>query len=208
MDRSAKILLAGSLMTAGIATALLFRHPATRVNSPELPPAEQFMAGHPVPSPTAQQATGVSSAWATEAGPAALPPAIKPIDPVEPPPSLAPSYLPPHPAGSTGAILPQLRAEPSTSDPAPAVRTHRIVDGDTLPDLAARYLGSRDRYLEIYEANRGRLASPDLLPIGLELIIPPANRPDQPTSPPLVPVPQGASAQAGAPSPPRGSSDS
>jgi nucleoid-associated protein YgaU len=49
---------------------------------------------------------------------------------------------------------------------------HRIVDGDTLPQLAQRYLGSAERQGEIFEANRGVLSSPDLLPIGAMLKIP------------------------------------
>jgi hypothetical protein len=57
------------------------------------------------------------------------------------------------------------------------VRTHKIVDGDTLTALADRYLGSPDRYLEIYEANRDQLPTPELLPIGIELTIPPRRRP-------------------------------
>ena len=54
----------------------------------------------------------------------------------------------------------------------PAARLHRVTDGDTLPDLAQKYLGRPDRYLELYEANRRTLAGPDLLPIGAELVIP------------------------------------
>lgn len=49
---------------------------------------------------------------------------------------------------------------------------HRIRDGDTLSGLARRYLGSRERYWEIYDANRDRLKDPDLLPIGVDLHIP------------------------------------
>ena len=52
------------------------------------------------------------------------------------------------------------------------VRTHKIVDGDTLADLAERYLGDADRYLEIYEANRDLLPSPGVLPIGVEIRLP------------------------------------
>lgn len=51
-------------------------------------------------------------------------------------------------------------------------RTHRIVDGDTLPDLAQRYLGDKSRALEIFEANRHILPSPEILPIGQEIRIP------------------------------------
>jgi len=56
------------------------------------------------------------------------------------------------------------------AQPAPVV--HRIVDGDTLRDLAARYLGSEARYLEIFEANRDLLVRPDLLPLGVKIRIP------------------------------------
>ncbi len=51
---------------------------------------------------------------------------------------------------------------------------HKIVDGDTLRDLAQRYLGSPDRAREIFELNRDVLNDPRLLPIGGELKIPPS----------------------------------
>ena len=51
------------------------------------------------------------------------------------------------------------------------IRTHKVVDRDTLPALAARYLGSPERADEIYQANRDVLHSPELLPIGVELKI-------------------------------------
>jgi hypothetical protein len=50
---------------------------------------------------------------------------------------------------------------------------HKIADGDTLSKLAATYLDASDRYLEIFELNRDVLTTPDLLPIGRELKIPP-----------------------------------
>ncbi len=82
-------------------------------------------------------------------------------------------------------------------------RTHTVIDGDTLTALAARYLGSSDRYRELFAANRKLLASPDLLPIGAVLEIPPMQiaigSPSAPLeadvpakAPPLVPVPKGA----------------
>ena len=55
--------------------------------------------------------------------------------------------------------------------------THTVVDGDTLPALAERYLGASDRANELFEANRQTLTDPSLLPIGVELKIPPRNRP-------------------------------
>jgi len=73
-----------------------------------------------------------------------------------------------------------------------ARRVHKIVNGDSLPSLAKRYLGNEDRAGEIFEANRDVLSSPDALPIGVELRIPPrdarksAAKPSP--NPPLVPI--------------------
>jgi nucleoid-associated protein YgaU len=71
--------------------------------------------------------------------------------------------------------------------PLSVTRTHVVVDGDTLTGLAARYLGSSDRYREIFAANRQILPTPDLLPIGATLKIP---SPDSGTaSEPAAPQP-------------------
>lgn len=51
--------------------------------------------------------------------------------------------------------------------------SHVVSDGDTLERLAERYLGAPSRAGELFELNRDRLASPDLLPIGLVLKTPP-----------------------------------
>jgi nucleoid-associated protein YgaU len=57
--------------------------------------------------------------------------------------------------------------------PADALRTHVVIDGDTLTRLADRYLDDSDRSTEIYGLNRDLLTNPELLPIGVELRIPP-----------------------------------
>lgn len=49
---------------------------------------------------------------------------------------------------------------------------HEVQPGDTLSGLAGRFLGSTARYVELYEANRHILASPDDLRIGMRLVIP------------------------------------
>jgi nucleoid-associated protein YgaU len=61
-------------------------------------------------------------------------------------------------------------AEPPTDNPPP--RTHWITDGDTLQELAFRFLGDRNRWREIREANRDVLTTDDILPIGKEIRIP------------------------------------
>ena len=58
---------------------------------------------------------------------------------------------------------------------------HRVVDGDTLPALAARYLGDAALADQIWEANRDKLSeNPNWLPIGAELEIPPPAPPENP----------------------------
>jgi hypothetical protein len=65
--------------------------------------------------------------------------------------------------------------EPASGLDDSSLRTHVVADGDTLTQLAIRYLGQAERYAEIYQLNREVLASPDLLPIGAVLRIPPRN---------------------------------
>lgn len=74
-----------------------------------------------------------------------------------------------------------------------APRIHKIVNGDSLPALARRYLGSENRATDIFEANRDVLSSPDALPLGIELKIPPRGAPKAraagaPTPAGLVPI--------------------
>jgi hypothetical protein len=61
---------------------------------------------------------------------------------------------------------------PSQFPAADGALRHVVVDGDTLGDLAARYLGRAEAATEIFELNRHVLATPDLLPIGAVLKIP------------------------------------
>jgi nucleoid-associated protein YgaU len=85
----------------------------------------------------------------------------------------AADFAPQHPMSpqSFSATL-----KPSTNPPRPeltgVLRVHTVVDGDSLPKLAARYLRDAKRSSEIFTLNRDVLKSPDLLPIGIELKIP------------------------------------
>jgi nucleoid-associated protein YgaU len=50
--------------------------------------------------------------------------------------------------------------------------THTVVAGDTLGGISKRWLGSAGRYMEIYEANKQQLRSPDAISVGQVLVIP------------------------------------
>lgn len=83
----------------------------------------------------------------------------------------------------------QFASEDSPSEPIPLTKTqadeasaaiepsrdtliHHVEAGDTLRKLAERYLGDREKYQAIFEANAKILPDPRLLPIGVDLQIP------------------------------------
>src|SRR6476469_2360197 len=49
---------------------------------------------------------------------------------------------------------------------------HTVVAGETLSKLAKSYLGDAKRYMEIFNANKDTLSSPDLIKVGQRLTIP------------------------------------
>jgi hypothetical protein len=61
----------------------------------------------------------------------------------------------------------------------PAMRRHRLTDGDSLESLAERYLGDSSRAREIFEVNREILPAADLLPLGKIIRIPPREAADE-----------------------------
>jgi nucleoid-associated protein YgaU len=70
------------------------------------------------------------------------------------------------------------------------VRRHRIVEGDTIRDLAQHYLGDANRYMDLFKVNANVLTQPGVLPLGEYLIIPPAaaaSVPGPTVSPPAPP---------------------
>ena len=66
--------------------------------------------------------------------------------------------------------------------PASGSQRHCIAPGDTLAKLAEKYWGDASRAAELYRANESILPDPRLLPIGVEIEIPPrqATAPQQP----------------------------
>ena len=66
-------------------------------------------------------------------------------------------------------VLPE-KTKLERSEPQPT--TYRVQAGDTLSGIALKTLGGYNRYLDIFEANRDQLSSPDDLRLGMELRIP------------------------------------
>ncbi|MEX0714914.1 MAG: LysM peptidoglycan-binding domain-containing protein, partial [Pirellulales bacterium] len=196
----AKIALVSAVLLAGLVGATLFRRQPGSDVEPVAPAAagpQDSRAERPSPAGAAPRALGridlneqageMAPADASPHHPAAaLDPAWAPGDePAEAsegagrrPPFETSSW---HGAGGDRSIA--RAGEPPAA--AGSSFRHTIRDGDTLSSIARLYLGSGERFLEIFEANRHRLASPDLLPIGVQLDIPPAGagaaaRPEQP----------------------------
>ncbi len=55
-------------------------------------------------------------------------------------------------------------------------KTHEVAAGESLSSIAFKYLGTHKRYMEIYEANKDVLRSPNDLSVGMKLKIPTKER--------------------------------
>lgn len=190
--QSAKVLLATGILLGGTAVASLFRGPSSRLTA-SIPdrfegivlrqPLEAGDASPPIQRPvravnaatnpppaTAKPAPVRPSQPAAEFRPGPKPVLLTPMDPGEPPPSLAKSYPQSEPEATPrwGVSL-GMGLGPRTTR---TMRMHTIADGDTLSALALRYLGSSARATEIFDVNRDILSHPEVLPIGAELKIP------------------------------------
>ena len=54
----------------------------------------------------------------------------------------------------------------------PGQSVYKVKPGDTLSKIAQVQLGKTSRWTEIWEANKGRIADPNLIEIGWELVLP------------------------------------
>ena len=169
MDPRVKIAAASGVLLGGILLAMLFRHDTPRRPQEASSLGERLelrsQTGREFRETLPEHATrrSLEPAVVVATRPEPEPPASvrRPMKSAAPPPALAHAY--PDMAGTGG----RRALGPMRKD-----RIHTIVDGDTLPALAERYLGSADRFWELYEANRNVLPSPELLPIGKKIKIP------------------------------------
>jgi nucleoid-associated protein YgaU len=119
--------------------------------------------------------------------PAALPPVAadlaRPAPPIDsayrstldtPPPPLLDADAPPPlaVAWTANGAAPRSRATPAM--PAGDTSTYVVRDGDDLTGIALKVYGHAGGAQAIWSVNRDRLSDPNVLPIGLELRVPPA----------------------------------
>lgn len=194
MDPAVKTALAVCVVVMGFCAAQFFRHGRPPMPAPQVeesaaqlliphksfpqgrkPTAAQNLQPRRTDAGTAQSARQPElSGFPSEA--VVLGPGRQDV----PPP--LPKEYPDENGDTRSSALRPLRPIPFAllAPPADGQRKHRVVDGDTLPALAERYLGDGERWGEIFAANRDVLVDPRLLPIGVELKIPPLTKsPDE-----------------------------
>lgn len=91
---------------------------------------------------------------------------------VPPPPLLDSQQPPPLAVAWSAHSVPAAAAAVPTLGP-DVPQTYRVKDGDDLTSIATRFYGHPGAAAVIWEANRGTIADPGLLPIGAELRLPP-----------------------------------
>lgn len=80
-------------------------------------------------------------------------------------------------SATPAARTPAATAPTQSDQPATGRATYVVEAGDTLRKIAKKALGDSNRWREIYELNRDKISTPDIVVIGIELKLPPAKRP-------------------------------
>lgn len=181
MPQRVSVILAGGILLLGLAGASLFRRPLGGGAPAGLKGGDRGVLTGQVPMGPEKPAR-LRAAIVVPVPPTAIPSyyASQPDRPNAPlprsphlPSVLDRLYQPRESVPSPRLEPPTMAAPPDQGVAAGFWRTHRIADGDALPGLAARYLGDAERWRELWEANRRVLSDPEVLPLGLELKIPP-----------------------------------
>jgi len=91
---------------------------------------------------------------------------------VRPPDFASPNLRPTSSTTQRAAAAPPASRRPEAPDPATAPRTHTVRSGDSLSSISREVYGTPSRWIDIYQANRDRLANENALKVGQELRIP------------------------------------
>jgi len=180
--RASRLLTVAGVLASGLCAAWPFRHDAPPVVQarPAAIPLELTLRRQDVtlrPSAGSDQspAGDLEGAIAGTRAGAGGKSQFASLESLTPPPDLPVTFQPrsepaePMTRSSAGE---ESKRESSAASRFARPRSYRLRDGDTLEKLAERFLGSRERAIEIFEANREALARPDLLPVGTTITIP------------------------------------
>jgi nucleoid-associated protein YgaU len=77
--------------------------------------------------------------------------------------------------GTTGSRPQKLKLESGVEEQAEGptqTRTYTVQAGDTLGKIAKKFYGDAGNWKTIFEANKDKIANPDAIQIGQELVIP------------------------------------
>ncbi len=223
MQDKVRLALALSVVGGGISGAWLFRkaqhepQPAAPLAVPNVTRSESSGLPEVPPNRPLPPTAAADSANQTNAAPNTPLASVNggpvvdasPLSAIAPPPAIPANY----PHDGPIDVSPQAPAvEAASNDRVGSVRrlpatpaqrwvTHTIRDGDTLPALALKYLGSENRSDDIFLANQQALPEPDVLPIGVELRIPLSHSPQveqsaEQSAPPEALKPRGVSFKA------------
>jgi nucleoid-associated protein YgaU len=97
------------------------------------------------------------------------------------PPEIGPTRSAPRPKPETSAIFGKPPGTESATRQGGATE-YTIQPGDTLSQIASRFLGSASEWNQIYEANRDDLPDPENIPAGQTIRIPGATKGDRPAT--------------------------
>ena len=202
MGRRTKLILAAIVVIGGVALAWQYRQRGAEETS-DAAPAKPFAAAHLAATDSTGNSGPISPLRNSSAAPPATATTALATQSTVADGAGTPDLPHAYPGPTSGAVpngdsigsTPRLGSL-SDADQGP---THKVIDGDTLTELAKRYLGNAGRWSELYDYNRDVLTNPELLPIGAELRIPivpfhPAEREATPRA--TAPTTESATARA------------
>lgn len=157
-----KLKLENDLLKQQVADLQAGRQPSVDTAATESA-GERVVRTAPSPSPASAGSSGNSFAINLDSLPTVR---TRPTPARQEPPPSAPATRP-----ATATTQRQTPASP-TSPSTRGARTHTVGKGDTLMSLSLRYYGTRSRWRDIYQANRGAMRNESDIRIGTQLTIP------------------------------------
>jgi tetratricopeptide (TPR) repeat protein len=159
-----KLKLENDLLKQQVADLQAGREPAASAPTTETPSTRTASA----PANTPPAASGGANEFAINLD--SMPTVRTRPAPVRQEPVTPPTTAKPRAAATTAQKPTSPAAQPPQATR--GARTHTVGKGDTLMSLSLRYYGTRSRWRDIYQANRGAMKNEGDIRIGMQLAIP------------------------------------